>query len=180
MTYVPFDLSGSVALVTGGNDGIGLGMALALAWAGADVAVWGRDVAKNDAACAALSACGVRAWAHQAGISSEEQVGEGFRATLADCGRLDTVIANAGTGPPLTPLVDADTVTWRQVLGVNLDGVFWTLRDSARHIVERSQAGDPGGSLVAIASLAAVEGAARNQAYAATKGGVVAMVRAPH
>ena len=65
------------------------------------------------------------------------------------------------------------------MLGVNLDGVFWTLRDSARHMVERSQAGDPGGSLVAIASLAAVEGAARNQAYAGTKGGVVAMVRAP-
>ena len=64
------------------------------------------------------------------------------------------------------------------MLSVNLDGVFWTLRESARHMVERSKDGDTGGSLVGIASLAAIEGAARNQAYAATKGGVISMIKA--
>ena len=63
------------------------------------------------------------------------------------------------------------------VLAVNLDGVFFTLRAAARHMVERAEAGDPGGSLVGIASLAAIEGAARNQHYAATKGAVISMMK---
>jgi NAD(P)-dependent dehydrogenase (short-subunit alcohol dehydrogenase family) len=62
-------------------------------------------------------------------------------------------------------------------MALNLDGVFWTLREAAKHMVERSKAGDPGGSLIGIASLAAIEGAARNEAYAATKGGVISMMK---
>lgn len=177
MSYLPFDLSGTVALVTGGNRGIGLGMALALAQAGADIAIWGRDGARNAAACEALTEHGVRAWSRQVDVGVEEQVVEGVQATLAALGRIDSVFANAGIGAPLTPLVDADTDTYRRVLAVNLDGAFWTLRETARHMVQRAQAGDPGGSLVAIASLAAIEGAARNQAYAASKAAVLAIVR---
>jgi NAD(P)-dependent dehydrogenase (short-subunit alcohol dehydrogenase family) len=55
--------------------------------------------------------------------------------------------------------------------------VFWTLREAAKHMIERAKAGDPGGSLIGVASLAAVEGAARNEAYAATKGGVISMMK---
>ena len=70
-----------------------------------------------------------------------------------------------------------DTETWRKNMSVNLDGAFWTLREATKSIVTRAKAGDPGGSLVGVASLAAIEGAARNEAYAATKGGLISMLR---
>jgi NAD(P)-dependent dehydrogenase (short-subunit alcohol dehydrogenase family) len=73
--------------------------------------------------------------------------------------------------------MDMDTETWRKNMAVNLDGAFWTLRESVKHIVERAKAGDPGGSVVGVASLAAIEGAGRNQAYAATKGGLISMLK---
>jgi NAD(P)-dependent dehydrogenase (short-subunit alcohol dehydrogenase family) len=63
-------------------------------------------------------------------------------------------------------------------MGVNLDGAFYTLRAAARHMVERAEAGDPGGRLIGTASLAALSGAARNEHYAATKGALVSMIRA--
>ena len=69
------------------------------------------------------------------------------------------------------------TEIWRKNMAVNMEGAFWTLRESVKHMVERAKAGDPGGSVVGVASLAGVEGAARNQAYAATKGGLPAMMR---
>jgi NAD(P)-dependent dehydrogenase (short-subunit alcohol dehydrogenase family) len=67
---------------------------------------------------------------------------------------------------------------WRRVLSVNLDGVFFTCREACKHMVERAKTGDLGGSIAVVASLAAIEGAARNEAYAATKGGVISMMKA--
>jgi NAD(P)-dependent dehydrogenase (short-subunit alcohol dehydrogenase family) len=83
----------------------------------------------------------------------------------------------SGVGYGAPSFVDMSTETYRKTLAVNLDGVFFTLREACRHMVERAKAGDPGGSLVGLASLAAIEGAARNEAYAATKGAVVSMIK---
>jgi NAD(P)-dependent dehydrogenase (short-subunit alcohol dehydrogenase family) len=69
------------------------------------------------------------------------------------------------------------TELWRTVMGVNLDGAFWTLREAAKHMAARSQAGDPGGSLLVISSTSAIHGAPRNQAYAASKGAVIPLMR---
>jgi NAD(P)-dependent dehydrogenase (short-subunit alcohol dehydrogenase family) len=69
------------------------------------------------------------------------------------------------------------TDVWNFNMALNLDGVFWTLREAAKHMVERAKTGDPGGSLIGVASLAAIEGAARNEAYAATKGAVVSLMK---
>ena len=69
------------------------------------------------------------------------------------------------------------TEKWRRVTTVNLDAVFWTFREAAKHMVERARAGDPGGSLLVTSSTSAIHGAPRNQAYAATKGAVLSMVR---
>src|ERR1700677_2675428 len=93
-------------------------------------------------------------------------------------GRIDTVIANAGIGGGARSFAEFETETYRRVLSVNLDGVFFTFREACKHIVARAGAGDPGGSLVAISSLSAIDGAARNEAYAATKGAVISMIRA--
>ncbi|MFZ4070734.1 MAG: SDR family NAD(P)-dependent oxidoreductase [Caulobacterales bacterium] len=177
MPYQPFNLAGRVALVTGGNRGIGLGMAQALAASGADVAIWGRDGAKNAEAEKALSDYGVRAKAYAVDVADEAQVVKTMAATADDFGRIDSVFANAGVGFGSPSFVDMTTEVYRKVLAVNLDGVFFTLREACRHMVERAKKGDPGGSLVGVASLAAIEGAARNEAYAATKGAVISMIK---
>lgn len=179
MTYAPFDLSGKVALVTGGNRGIGYGMAEALAASNAHVAVWGRKQPANDEAVAALSKLGsgeVKAW--QVDVADEQAVVDAMAETERAFGRIDSCFANAGVGFGAPSFPEMDTDTWRKNMVVNLDGAFWTLREAAKSIVARAKAGEPGGSLVGVASLAAIEGAARNQAYAATKGGLISMLRA--
>jgi NAD(P)-dependent dehydrogenase (short-subunit alcohol dehydrogenase family) len=178
MAYKPFDLTGKVALVTGGNGGIGFGMAEALAQSGADVVVWGTNAAKNSEAEGKLLAHGNKVLAQQVDVSDEQAVAAGMSEAVARMGRLDTVVANAGVGGGARAFAEFPTDTYRRVLSVNLDGVFFTFREACKHMVERAGAGDPGGSLVAISSLSAIDGAARNEAYASTKGAVISMIRA--
>jgi NAD(P)-dependent dehydrogenase (short-subunit alcohol dehydrogenase family) len=173
--YKPFDLTGKVALVTGGNSGIGLGMARAVAEAGADVAIWGTSAAKNEAAKAALAKTGRRVLALQCDVSDEAAVDAAFAETVKVLGRVDGCFANAGvSGRGTASFLEMTSEEWRRVLKVNLDGCFFTFRAAARHMVERGG----GGALVATASLAAISGAARSEHYAATKGGVISMIRA--
>jgi NAD(P)-dependent dehydrogenase (short-subunit alcohol dehydrogenase family) len=172
----PFDLSGKVALVTGGNGGIGLGMAEGLAAAGAKVVIWGRNPEKNEVASARLKAHGGHVLVQPVNVADEAAVVEGVRSAVEAMGRLDFVAANAGVGGG-GPFVDLTTESWRRVTAVNLDAVFWTFREAAKHMVERAGAGDPGGSLLVTSSSSVIHGAPRAQAYAASKGGVVAMTR---
>jgi NAD(P)-dependent dehydrogenase (short-subunit alcohol dehydrogenase family) len=178
MAYEPFNLKGKVALVTGGNRGIGLGMAQALASAGADVVIWGTSATHNQAAEGKLDTLGVRVLAQQVDVADEAAVVFAMAEAAVAMGRIDTVIANAGIGAGARSFSEMTAETWRRVLSVNLDGVFFTCREACKHMVARAQGGDPGGSIVVTASLAAIEGAARNEAYAATKGGVISMMRA--
>jgi NAD(P)-dependent dehydrogenase (short-subunit alcohol dehydrogenase family) len=171
----PFDLAGKVALVTGGNSGIGLGMARMLAEAGADVAIWGTNPAKNEAARATLAATGRRVLALTCDVGEEAAVETAFARTVAELGRVDGCFANAGvSGRGQRSFLDMSTEEWNRVLRVNLHGAFYTFRAAARHMVERGG----GGVLVGTASLAAVEGSPRSEHYAATKGGMISMVRA--
>lgn len=178
MAYKPFDLTGKVALVTGGNGGIGFGMVEAMAQAGADVVIWGSNPKKNADAEDRLKAAGVRVLTQVIDVADEEAVRAGMVEAVAKMGRVDTVIANAGVGGGAPSFSEFSTETYRRVLSVNLDGVFFTFREACKHMVERAGSGDKaGGSLVAISSLSAVDGAARNEAYAATKGAVISMIR---
>ncbi|QGZ96907.1 SDR family NAD(P)-dependent oxidoreductase [Terricaulis silvestris] len=175
MTYKPFDLSGRVALVTGGNGGIGLGMAEALAQAGASVEIWGTNADKNTRALEALTKHGTKVNARVVDVSKEENIVSGFNATLAEFGRVDSVFANAGVSNRWKSFLDIGGADMRRVMAVNLDGVIFTLREACRHMKVRAEAGDPGGSVVAVASLGALFGAARNQDYTATKAAVIAV-----
>jgi hypothetical protein len=179
MPYAPFDLTGKVALITGGNGGIGLGMAQALAEAGADIVIWGTNAAKNAAAQAQLEKTGRRVLALVCDVGEEAQVEAAFTETLRVMGRVDGCFANAGvSGGRSGPFLERTRAEWDRVLRVNLTGAFHTFRAAARHMKARAEAGDKGGVLVGTASLAAIEGAARNEHYGASKGGMVSMIRA--
>ena len=173
MAFEGFDLSGHVALVTGGNSGIGLGMAHGLAAAGADVAVWGTNEGKNAAATEALGAHGTKVVSFQCDVGDEDQVDAAFAATLEAFGKVDSCFANAGIGGGAPNFEDFTLEQWRRVTRVNLDGVMLTFRAAVRHLKQRGE----GGSLVVTSSVSATDGAARNQAYASAKGGVIAMMR---
>jgi NAD(P)-dependent dehydrogenase (short-subunit alcohol dehydrogenase family) len=174
MTYRPFDLTGKVALVTGGNRGIGFGIAQAVAEAGADVAIWGTNAEKNAEAQTELAKTGRKVLALQCDVGDEAAVDAAFTRTLEAMGRVDGCFANAGIGGGgAKSFLEMSSELWHRVLRVNLDGAFYTFRAAARHMVERG--GD--GVLVGTASLAAVEGSPRSEHYAATKGGLISMVR---
>ena len=176
MAFNPFDLTGKAALVTGGNGGIGLGMAEGLAAAGAKVAVWGQNPQKNADAEATLKKYGVDVLVQAVDVNDEAAVVAGVAKVIETFGRLDFVAANAGIGGG-APFHEMTTDKWRRVTTVNLDAVFWTFREAAKHMIERAGAGDPGGSLLVTSSTSAIHGAPKNQAYAATKGAVLSMVR---
>ncbi len=167
-----FDLGGHVALVTGGNGGIGLGMASGLAKAGAAIAIWGRNSAKNDDAKAALERLGATARAYVVDVTSEEQVSAAMERTVRDLGRVDSCFANAGVGKAAA-FPEMTLADWNAVVDINLVGAFLTFREASRHMIERGG----GGKLVGIASIGSIHGMPRQAQYSASKAGLTAMVR---
>jgi NAD(P)-dependent dehydrogenase (short-subunit alcohol dehydrogenase family) len=178
MPFQPFDLTGRVALITGGNGGIGLGMAEGLAQAGAEVCIWGTNPEKNEQALARLAAIGPKATAQVCDVADEAAVAASFARVLADHGRVDGCFANAGIGGRGTGFDEMTREEWDKIIGVNQTGVFYTFRAATRHMRERAEAGDPFGRLVGTASLAAISGQARGEHYAAAKGGLISMIKA--
>lgn len=176
MAYSAFDLRGKAVLVTGGNSGIGLGMAEALAQAGAAVCIWGTSADKNAAALAKLQAHGGKALALACDVGDEQAVEQRFAETVAALGPLHGCFANAGVSgrANVKSFTEMDAEEWKRVTRVNLDGAFYTLRAAARHMAGHGQ----GGALVGTASLAAISGQPRGEHYAATKGGLISMIRA--
>jgi NAD(P)-dependent dehydrogenase (short-subunit alcohol dehydrogenase family) len=176
MAYPPFDLTGKVALVTGGNGGIGLAMADALAQAGAAVEIWGTNADKNARALEQLKLHGGNVIARVVDVSREGNVVSGMEATLQAFGRIDACFANAGMSNRWKSFLDIGGEDYRRLMSINLDGVIWTMREACRHMKARAEAGDPGGSIVAVSSMGALFGAARNQDYTASKAAVISVI----
>jgi 2-deoxy-D-gluconate 3-dehydrogenase len=167
-----FNLSGKVALVTGGNGGIGLGMAKGLAQAGAQVIVAARNAAKSAAAVEALRAAGSDSFALEADVTNEAQVAQLFDALEARCGRLDILINNAGTTvrKPVDQLALAE---WNQVMDTNLTSAFLCCKAAFPHLKKSG-----GGKIINIGSMMSIFGAPYAPAYGASKGGIVQLTRA--
>ncbi|MDA1074915.1 MAG: SDR family NAD(P)-dependent oxidoreductase [Proteobacteria bacterium] len=178
MAFTPFDLTGRVVLITGGNGGIGLGMAQGLADAGADISVWGTNADKNAAAVETLSRSGRNITSQVCDVADEAAVNAAFARTLDDHGRVDGCFANAGIGGRGTPFEAMTKEEWDHIIGVNQTGVFYTFRAAAAHMKDRARNGDAFGRLVGTASLAAVSGQPRGEHYAAAKGGLISMIKA--
>jgi 2-deoxy-D-gluconate 3-dehydrogenase len=172
MTSGLFDLRGKVAIVTGGNGGIGLGIARGLADAGADIAVVGRNEDKSNAAVADLKARGVRAIAVAADVTDKTAVADMIARVSRDLGRIDILVNNAGINirkPPHALELDE----WSSVIDTNLTSAF--LCSKAVHPILKAEGG---GKIINIGSMMSIFGAGFAPAYAASKGGIVQFTRA--
>src|ERR1700742_1201946 len=174
-----FDLSGRVAVITGGNGGIGLGIAQALASSGCNVSIWGRNADKNKAAAATMAKSPGKIDTRICDVSDPACVKEAMKAVLDAFGRVDGCFANAGIGGGgRKPFIERSEEEWRRMFATNLDGVFHVFQAAARHMTERAKDGDAFGRLVATSSLASLFGTARNEHYAGTKAAINALCRA--
>jgi len=145
-----FDLTGRVAVITGGNGGIGLGIAQALAAAGCNVSIWGRNADKNRNAAATMAGCAGKVDTRICDVSDAASVKSAIAATLERFGRVDGCFANAGIGGGgRHAFIDRTEQQWRSMFATNLDGVFHVFQVAARHMTERAASGDPFGRLIA-------------------------------
>lgn len=173
-----FDLTGKVVLSTGANSGIGLAFLHGCAKQGADVVVWGRRTDKNLEAAEELTALGApRVHTESVDVSDEAAVDSAFSSTLKAMGRVDCVFANAGYQNRAASFPDMTSEMYHDLLNVNLHGAFYTLRAATRHMRDRAEAGDPGGSIVVCGSLSMFQGRQGLEHYAAAKGALSAMVK---
>ena len=167
-----FDLTGRVALITGGNGGLGLGMALGLAHAGADIAIAARNPAKNAAAVAAIEATGRRAIAIPTDVASASDLDDMAARAVASFGRVDILVNNAGATVRKPPQ-DITAAEWDNVLDVNLRAAFLSCRAVYPHF--RAQGG---GKIISIGSMFSIFGGGGSGVpYSSSKGGIVQLAK---
>ena len=163
-----FDLTGKVALVTGGNGGIGLGMARGLAGAGANIVVAARNAEKTGQAVAELESLGVQALGLTVDVTREPEIKAMVADTISAFGRVDILVNNAGTVVRKTP-DHTTTEEWDLVLDVNLRAAFLAAREVYSHMVNQG-----GGKIIGIGSMYSIFGGGGSGApYSSSKGGLV-------
>ena len=166
-----FNLKGKVALVTGGNGGIGLGIARGLARAGAGIAVVGHNADKNASAVKELEGLGVKAIGVVADVTDRKQVDRAVAQTVEKLGGLDILVANAGTNIRKKPQ-DYTAEEWHQVVDTNLTSMFICCQAAHPEMVKRG-----GGKVVTIGSMTSLFGFDVAPIYAATKGAAVQLTK---
>jgi 2-deoxy-D-gluconate 3-dehydrogenase len=167
-----FDLTGKVAIVTGGNGGIGLGMARGLAEAGASTLIAARNADKSAAALATLQALSANVGSVEVDVLDQASIARMVGAAVERFGRLDILIANAGTNVRKPP-ESYSAEEWSTVLDINLRGTFWCAQAAYPHM---KQAG--GGKIITIGSMTSIFGASFAAPYSASKGGTVQLTKA--
>jgi 2-deoxy-D-gluconate 3-dehydrogenase len=171
MTPGPFDLTGKVAIVTGGNGGIGLGMARGLAEAGAAIAIVGRNETKSAAAVAELKQGGARAISVPADVTDKAAVEAMAERVARALGRIDILVNNAGINIRKAPHA-LGLEEWDSVIKTNLTSAFL-----CSQAVYPAMKAAGGGKIINIGSMMSIFGASFAPAYAASKGGIVQFTR---
>ncbi|HZX98889.1 MAG TPA: SDR family NAD(P)-dependent oxidoreductase [Dermatophilaceae bacterium] len=169
---INYDLGGKVAVITGGASGIGLACAHTMARSGADVSVWDLDKDAVDETAESLAQYGHRAHGAIVDVSDSARVDEAMNDVVASLGRVDIAVCNAGIGGESSTSADYSDKGWQQVIGVNLNGVFFTQRAAIRAMKATG-----GGSIINMASILGQVGFATASAYAAAKHGVVGLTQ---
>jgi NAD(P)-dependent dehydrogenase (short-subunit alcohol dehydrogenase family) len=170
---INYELDEKVAVITGGASGIGLACAHAMARSGAAVSVWDLNSEQLESAAAELEQYGRPRRTAVVDVSDSEQVNAAMEAVANDLGRVDVVVANAGIGGEQKPTAEYSDAGWHQVIGVNLDGVFYTQRAGIQAMKRNG-----GGSVINMASILGMVGFAMSSAYVAAKHGVLGMTKA--
>ena len=169
-----FDLSGDVALVTGGNGGVGLAFGRGLVKSGAKVAIWGRNPEKNAQAVAELSALGGEVAAFACDVTDESQIASAFEDTIARFGKVDACFANAGGGGFRGFSHKTDRQSWLDTIDLNLMSVVQTWAPITDHLMQRGERG----RLIVTSSIAAIMGTGGAAGYSTTKAAVLGLVQA--
>jgi len=173
-------LTGQKALVTGANSGIGEAVAVALGKAGADVVVnyvTGED--RAEAAAEEIRRSGVRAFAHKADVSNEDQVQQMFRRAIAELGTVDILVNNAGLQRD-APFHTMTLEQWNTVIAVNLTGQFLCTREAVREFLRRgvvATVSRAAGKIICVSSVHEIVPCAGHANYCASKGGVSMMMK---
>jgi NAD(P)-dependent dehydrogenase (short-subunit alcohol dehydrogenase family) len=167
-----FDLTGKVALVTGGGRGIGRAIALALAEAGADVIPTSRTRSEIEAVAGEIEALGQRTLAVTCDVSRIDSIRELLRRVLEAFGRVDVLVNAAAISPIWKRIEDVTDEEWDQILGVNLRGAFLISREVGKPMLEQGS-----GSVIHIASIAGLRGTSHMGPYSVSKAGLIGLVR---
>ncbi len=169
-----FDLTGKVAIVTGGNGGLGLAYARGLIKCGAKVAIWGRNLDKNSAAIEELRGIGGDVEAFACDVTDEEQIAEAFAGTIERFEKVDSCFANAGGGGFRGMSHMTSREDWLAAIDLNLMSVVQTWKPVTEHLLARGE----GGRLIVTSSVAALVGTGGAAAYSTTKAAVIGLVQA--
>lgn len=166
-----FNLKDKVAVITGGNGGIGLGMATGIASAGASVVLAARNIEKMNNAVRFLQDQGFQASSVSVDVNDEESISNLINETVNRYGSLDILVNNAGIGIGKDPQ-DFEESEWDQVMDINLKGTFLGCKHAYKHMVNGG-----GGKIINIGSMTSIFGLAPSAAYSASKGGVVQLTK---
>ena len=166
-----FDLSGRVAIVTGGGTGIGKGMAIALAQNGADVAVASRDSSHLRETVLQIEAMGRKGLGLQADVRDVAQISKMVETAMDAFGRIDILVANAGVNRRILA-ADITEEDWHYIVDTNLKGTFFSCQAVARHMIPRKK-----GKIITIGSLTSFMGYPMVGPYAASRGGIVQLTK---
>lgn len=174
MTLSYFDLTGKVAIITGGATGIGRGIAEGLADVGAAIVIAARRLQKCETACQEIAQrTGIRTFPCRCDITDRQQVSAMVDSVIAAFGRIDILVNNSGTGGSEKPILKMTDEDWNRVIETNLKGVFNVSQAVVRKMIERGK----GGKIINVASIGAVIGWTNMSAYCASKGGCLQLTK---
>jgi len=173
ITSLPFDLSGRVAVITGGNRGIGRSIALGMARAGAAVAVLSRNEEKNTQVAAEVEALGVPAMAFRLDVTARDTLSGAIDAVEAALGGIDILVNNAGVATVTGGILNESPEVWDTTIATHLDATFLLSKYAAASMAKRKR-----GKIINLASMYSYFGAAMLPSYGAAKGGIVQLTKA--
>ena len=167
-----FDLTGKVAIVTGGYQGIGRGIAEGLAEAGSDVVICARNYDRCVDACSEIEKLGAKTLPIRCDISKTEEVKKLVSETLKEMGRINILVNNAGVGGSEKPIIEMSDEDWDHAVNIDLRGAFLCSREAAKEMIKQG-----GGKIINVSSIAGFIAMANMSAYCASKGGLLQLTK---
>ena len=167
-----FDLTGKVAIVTGGYHGIGKGIAEGLAEAGADIVICARNYDRCVEACTEIEKMGVKALPIRCDIRKSEEVENLVTQIVREMGKMNILVNNAGVGGSEKPILDMSDEDWDDVINIDLRGAFICSRAAVKEMIKQG-----GGKIINVASIMAFITTANMSAYCAGKGGMIQLTK---